>query len=36
MLDLRLLYEVDIIKYLIMISVFYGVVRLTKYLIIRK
>lgn len=36
MLDFRLLYEIDIIKYLIMISVFYGVVRLTKYLIIRK
>lgn len=36
MLDFRLLYEIDIMKYLIMVSVFYGVVRLTKYLIIRK
>lgn len=36
MLDLNLLTQVEVIKYLIMISVFYGVVRLTKYLMIRK
>lgn len=36
MLDFNLLTQVEVIKYLIMISVFYGVVKLTKYLMIRK
>lgn len=36
MLDLRLLYELDITRWLIMAAVFYGVVRLTKFLLIRK
>lgn len=36
MLDFRLLYEIDIMKYLIMVSVFYGIIRLTKYLLMRK
>lgn len=36
MLDLRLLYETDIMKWLIMISVFYGIFRLVKKLITRR
>lgn len=36
MLDLRLLYEIPIIRYLIMVSIFYGVFRIVKYLMIRK
>ena len=36
MLDLRLLYEIPVIEYLIMVSVFYGVFRIVKYLIVRR
>ena len=36
MLDLRLLYETDIMKWLIMASVVYGIFRIVKKLMLRK